>query len=218
MLAHGAADELADVLARLQDSGMRGLVLDLRWTPGGYLDEATAVPALFLGDVPVATVKSRKEQEETYRGSAACRFPDLPLVVLVNGETSGGAELIAAALQDHKRATIVGQRTLGKGSVQRPMHVNVPGLQMKLTNGSFFRPNGKNLHRFADSKMSDDWGVQPDVEFRISAALNRELKQWWQQQTLRPGWSMERLPLDDPANDAPRNAAVDVVRAMADKK
>src|SRR5262249_30538915 len=125
VLAKGTSDELLEVLSRLKDDGMRGLVLDLRWTPGGYLDEATAIPALFLGDVPVATVRSRKEEPETYRGSAACRFPDLPLVVLVNGETSGGAELIAAAMQDHKRAKVVGQRTLGKGSVQRPMSLNI---------------------------------------------------------------------------------------------
>jgi C-terminal processing protease CtpA/Prc len=138
---------------------------------------------------------------------------DLPMVVLVNGETSGGAELIAAAFQDHKRALIVGQRTLGKASVQRPLTMSVPNLQMKLTTGTFFRPSGKNLHRFPESKPEDDWGVKPDVEFPVSRDLSRQLKAWWLEQTLRPGPSMERLTLDDPANDAQRGAAVDALLA-----
>jgi carboxyl-terminal processing protease len=209
VLSHGTSDELAAVLDRLLADGMRGLVLDLRWTPGGWLDQSVDVARLFLGEVPVATIKSRGAQEETYRGGGPSKLLDLPLVVLVNGETSGGAELIAAALQDHHRAVIVGQRTLGKGSVQRPLGVSLPGLELKVTTGTFFRPNGKNLHRFPESKTGDDWGVKPDVDFRVSPSLGRQLKEWWIAQTLRPGPSMERLPLDDPRADPQRNAAVE---------
>ena len=166
---------------------------------------------LFLGDVPVATIKSRNEEDIVYRGGGPSKLADLPLVVLVNGETSGGAELIAAALQDHGRARVVGQRTLGKGSVQRPLQVDLPGVPMKVTTGTFVRPSGKNLHRFPDSKATDDWGVKPDVEFRVSPQFGRELKAWWLAQTLRPGPSMDRLPLDDLTNDAQLRAAVDLL-------
>ncbi len=140
------------------------------------------------------------------------------MVVLVNGETSGGAELIAAALQDHKRAVVVGQRTLGKASVQQPLQNPPPGVQLKLTAGTFYRPSGKNLHRFPESKPGDDWGVKPDVEFRVSPQLGRQLKAWWEAQTLRPGPSLERLPLDDLSNDAQLRAAVDTVAANLEKR
>jgi hypothetical protein len=144
------------------------------------------------------------------------KYRDLPMVVLVNGDTSGGAELIAAALQDHKRALVVGQRTLGKGSVQIPLMLGLAGLGMKLTSGTFLRPCGKNLHRFPESKPEDDWGVQPspDCEFRISTDLNRQLRQWWLLHSLRPGTSLERLPLDDPRADTPREVALQTLRAQ----
>jgi carboxyl-terminal processing protease len=218
MLAHGVGDELTAVLERLHDDDLRGLVLDLRWTPGGYLDDSVDLARLFLGDVPVATVKSRNEEDSVFRGGGPSKLASLPLVVLVNGETSGGAELVAAALQDHGRAKVVGMRTLGKASVQRPLQMDLPGVQMKMTTGTFFRPSGKNLHRFPDSKPEDDWGVKPDVEFRVSAALGRELKAWWLAQTLRPGPSMERLPLDDLSNDAQLRAAVDLLVEQLDRK
>ena len=217
MLGYKTPDELAEVLReRLLTNGMRGLILDLRWTPGGWLDQSVDVARFFLGDVTIATIKSRQDKDNVFRGGAPGQLADLPLVVLVNGDTMGGAELIAAALQDHKRAVIVGQRTRGKGSVQRPF--TMMNLPVKLTTGTFLRPSGKNLHRFPDSKPDDDWGVIPDVDFRVSADLSRQLKQWWEWQTLRPGPSMERLPLDDPMADPQRNAALDAMRALLEKK
>src|SRR5262249_54703093 len=145
-----------------------------------------------------------------------------PVLVLVNGETSGGAELIAAALQDNSRAKVAGQRTVGKGSIQTVVGIAVPDAGLKLTTGTFVRPSGKNLHRFADStaepdlpagrrrrQVGDDWGVRPDVDLRTSAALAKLLKEWWLLQTLRPGPSNEALPLDDPTADPQRLAAVE---------
>src|SRR5260370_3142921 len=147
MLSLGTADELADVLERLHAAGMRGLVLDLRWTPGGYLNDSVSVARLFLGDVTVATVKSRDQGDVVQRGGGPSQLADLPLVGLVNGEPSGRAELTAAALQDHKRARAAGQRTPGKASVQNSLDFP-PDTKIKLTSGTFFRPSGKNLHRF----------------------------------------------------------------------
>ena len=89
-----------------------------------------------------------------------------------------------------------------------------------LTSGTFERPAGKNLHRFPESRPADDWGVRPDegLEFRVSADLNRQLKEWWQQLTLRPGPSRERLVLDDPGADAPQQAALRAVLSVLEKK
>src|SRR5262249_42546930 len=119
-----------------------------------------------------------------------------------------------AALQDNNRAVVAGQRTLGKASVQSMMALPAGGMGFKLTTGTFQRPNGKNLHRFPDSKPSDDWGVIPDskYEFRVSADLSRKLQEWWLLQTLRPGSSNEALPLDDPVADPQQQAALKMLR------
>jgi carboxyl-terminal processing protease len=211
-LSRGASTELRDVLKRLKDEGMQGLILDLRWCNSGYLDEAIDAARLFLERGPVVTVQSRGRADMVYlaedRHGPGC---GCPLVVLVNGETRGGAELIAAALQDHRRAAVVGARTRGKGNSQSPIPLLLPQTELKLTTGVFVRPSGRNLHRHPDSSPADDWGVRPDVEFRVSPELDRTLAAWWRQQTLRPGPSSERLPLDDPHADPCREAALEAL-------
>jgi carboxyl-terminal processing protease len=215
-LGNSTALQVRQVVGTLREAGLRGLILDVRWCPGGYLREAVNVAALFLGDCTVATVKNRGEPDTTYPSTAENKFLDFTIVVLVNGETSGGAELIAAALQDHKRAVVAGQRTLGKGSIQTMVGLPAPNAGLKLTSGTFVRPSGKNLHRGPDSKPGDDWGVRPDpkAECRVSPELSRQLKEWWLQQTLRPGPSNEALPLDDPEADPQREAARQLLLGM----
>jgi carboxyl-terminal processing protease len=230
-LARHTAQELERVLKQLDGgAGLGGLILDLRWCPGGYLTSATGTAGLFLEGGLIARTKGRAEGEQVYSAGPGEgeKFLHVPIVVLVNAETTGGGELIASALQDHKRAVVAGQRTRGKGSVQTPAQValnsadgRVEVLELKLTSGTFVRPSGKNLNRFADSKPSDDWGVKPDagLEFRTSAELSRQLKQLWQEQSLRPGASDKGLPLDDPERDPQRQAALKALRRiMAEKK
>jgi carboxyl-terminal processing protease len=225
------AAELARVLTRLENDGLAGLILDLRWCPGGYLASATATAELFIKDGKIATTEMRGEERREYtaEGSPFPKFLRFPMVVLVNGETTGGGELIAAALQDHMRAAVAGQRTRGKGTIQQPEYVTLFGeggridgqLQLKLTRGTFRRPNGRGLTRFADSKPSDDWGVRPDpgLEFHVSTDLTRQLKEWWGQQSARPAASSQALPLDDPEQDPQRQAALKaLLRIVADKK
>jgi carboxyl-terminal processing protease len=226
------AAELERVLARLDSGeGMGGLILDLRWCPGGYLASATATAELFIEQGLIAKTEIRREGDHEYTAgeTALGKFLRFPIVVLVNGETSGGGELIAAAIQDHKRGVVAGQRTRGKGSIQQPFDValyasdgRIDGeLKMRLTNGTFLRANGKGLSRFADSKPTDDWGVRPDenLEFRVSADMGRQLKEWWNQQSVRPGSSSKALPLDDPEQDPQRTAALKaLLRIMSEKK
>jgi C-terminal peptidase prc len=234
-LQYGTAGELQRVLEDLQKAGLRGLLLDLRWCPGGMLDEAVDVASLLVGDRPIATIDYRDGRKQSYsrrhkdlpNQNSNASFLDFPVVVLVNGETLGGGELIAAAIQDHKRGVIAGQRTVGKGSVQnslmdeqRGVHSPVPNMTVRLSVGTFTRSSGKNLQRFAASKATDDWGVRPDtgLEFKVSPELSRKLYQLWQLQDLRPGSSDEALPLDDPVTDAQRRFAVRALRKIMQKE
>jgi carboxyl-terminal processing protease len=245
-LEHGTAEELARVLSELTEAGMRGLILDLRWSPGGYLPEARYIADLFiagyflphfvlpapgnlfavanlvLNEYPKnAAVIYRERGIDDHHPPMDPGFIQFPMVVLVNDKTSGGAELIAAVLQDNLRAKIVGQRTRGKASVQEILSFQqdldvsgaLPPGTLKLTTGILIRPSGRNLHRFANSKPADDWGVRPDpgLDFRVSPDLERQLHAWWQLQDLRPGTSNECLPLDDPVSDPQRQAALQVL-------
>jgi C-terminal processing protease CtpA/Prc len=213
--AGGTSDDLAEVLRRLDKDGMRGLILDLRWCPGGSRDEAIKIARLFL-DAPCTIVTVRDDKvQKAVAGEGAGRLLKVPMVVLVNGDTCGGGELIAAALQDNRRARVAGQRTLGKSSIQLAIQLPLNGMYLKLTNGAFVRPNGKNLQRFPDSKRSDDWGVRPDprLEFRVSTELAHALEEWWSWQTLRPASSNEALPLDDLSADPQLHACLRAFRS-----
>jgi carboxyl-terminal processing protease len=210
-IGYGTAETLQEVVNQLKNDGLRGLVLDLRWCPGGYLTEAVGCARLFLKEGNIATVQYRaRPQDDEYKSDNEEAFVGFPLIVLVNGETSGAGEMIAAALQDNQRGLVFGQRTLGKASVQTMLHLSVPNTGLKLTSGTFLRPNGKSIHRAPDSKPSDDWGIRPEpgLEYLLAPDLNKQLRDWWHLQTLRPGASDEALPLDDPENDPQRQAAV----------
>jgi len=87
--------------------------------------------------------------------------------VLVNRYSASASEIVAACLQDHKRAVVVGERTWGKGSVQNVIELEDGHSALKLTTASYRRPNGKNIHRFPDAKDTDEWGVMPDAGFEI---------------------------------------------------
>lgn len=209
-LSRGCATELGDIVTRLEAEQTRGLILDLRWSSGGFLDEAIAIAGLFLDDGEIVCVRGRGKEEVKYHNTQPKRFRKLPLVVLVNGQTSGAAELIAAALQDHRRAAVAGQRTLGKASVQTALYVDLPNATAKLTTGEFVRPSGKNLHRNPGTGPRDNWGVRPDrdLEFVLSPLLTQRLRDDWELQTLRPGTDRVILALDDPTNDPQRERAV----------
>jgi carboxyl-terminal processing protease len=210
-LVESTPDELSDVLADLRSDGLRGLILDLRWCPGGALTGSVKTAELFLGEGTIATVQYRNQPEDVYRSTNEGKHNDFPMAVLINSDSTGGAEMIAAALQDHHRAMLIGQRTHGKGNVQKLRPLGE--IALKVTSGTIVRPNGKPLHRFPDSKPDAPWGVHPDLghEFRLSPDLSRTLRTWYEELTLRPGPSTQRLPLDDPLIDSQRNAALEAL-------
>jgi len=119
-------DTADDIRSKLEEIGpMKGLVLDLRYNPGGLLDQAVAVSDLFLSTGLIVYTDGRKPEEKTeYRAHKEGTFEDFPMVVLINGGSASAAEIVAGALQDNKRAVVVGVKSFGKASVQtvRPLN------------------------------------------------------------------------------------------------
>lgn len=152
-----------DQLAKDNGKALKGIVLDLRSNPGGLLEEAVSVSSLYLDRVPVVSTIGRnkaKKEVEYARGDAPYR--DLKLVVLVNEASASASEIVAGALQDHKRGLVVGKTTFGKGSVQTVLDLdNNAGL--KLTVARYYTPAGRSIQ---------GKGIVPDVEVeRIDVAL-----------------------------------------------
>ncbi|MFZ1935872.1 MAG: S41 family peptidase [Thermoguttaceae bacterium] len=172
------ADELRKAIRWLKAHGMRGLVLDLRDDPGGYLPAAVAVCNLFIKNGEIVTTRGRGGVIcNSYRADGDAPFADIPIAVLVNQDTASAAEIVAACLQDHHRAAIVGQRSYGKGTVQDliPLEPGCGG--MKLTTKSYWRPSGKDIRRLPGASAKQEWGVSPDEGCKL--ALNqREFRRW----------------------------------------
>jgi carboxyl-terminal processing protease len=157
-VARNAAKEMDEALRELD--GTRGIVIDLRRNPGGFLDESLMLADLFLE--PGSTLASTSQRaaggssQETTSESYEDRWPervgDLPVVILVDRYTASGAEILAGALQDHDRALIVGERTFGKGVVQTVMRLP-HGRRLRFTTGEWQTPLGRSLHRPRDMQM-----------------------------------------------------------------
>jgi len=154
--------ELGRQLARLQNAApLAGLVLDLRGNPGGVLESAVNVADDFLDAGVIVRAEGRTaESRFEMRASSGDLLHSAPLVVLVDRGSASGAEIVAGALRDHGRATLMGERTFGKGSVQTVVPLR-DGLALKLTTSRYFTPSGASIH---------DRGIDPDVSLARALA------------------------------------------------
>jgi carboxyl-terminal processing protease len=157
----GTGEEFESTLEKLRQMNggqLRGLVLDLRNNPGGLLEEAVAVANRFLGERPeTAEIVSTRGREpgtsETFTATIGPKEPPYPLVVLVNGGSASASEIVAGALQDHRRAVIMGTQTFGKGSVQSVLQLP-HGAGLKLTTARYYTPAGRSIQAR---------GITPDI-------------------------------------------------------
>ena len=147
--------EVRRALASLEgrQGDLTGLVLDMRSNPGGFLDEAVAVADVFLEEGTIVTTRGRFVEEASEDAHPPGTRVDLPVVVLQDRGTASAAEIVAGALQDHGRATIVGTRSFGKGSVQTTYEF-ADGSALKLTIARYYTPNLRSIH---------GTGIEPDV-------------------------------------------------------
>lgn len=170
------ADKLKDAIAELTKDGMRGLILDLRFNPGGLLTSAIDICDLFVKEGRIVSTEGRNTEPRAWEAKSEDTFDGFPMVVLVNRYSASSSEIVAACLQDHHRAVVIGERTWGKGSVQNVVELEGGRSALKLTTASYKRPSGKNIHRFPDATEADEWGVVPDEGFAVRLN-NDELSQ-----------------------------------------
>ncbi len=161
------ARDLRKVVRDLEKAKVAGLILDLRFNPGGLLSCAIQVADLFVSEGKIVSTAGRNVKEKVWEASKRGTFGGVPMVVLINGHSASASEIVAACLQDHDRAVIVGQRSYGKGSVQRVIEMEGGHSALKLTTAGYLRPNGKNIDRHPGDKDEDEWGVKPNEGYEL---------------------------------------------------
>jgi carboxyl-terminal processing protease len=192
---------------------LKGFVIDLRNNPGGLLDQAISVSDAFLEKGEIASTRGRNA-EETQRFNA--RAGDLtkgkPLIVLINGGSASASEIVAGALQDHRRATVIGTRSFGKGSVQTIMPLGSHNGALRLTTARYFTPSGRSIQA---KGISPDIEVLQEVPEELKArtgtsgeaSLRGHLKAQGDEQT----GSQSYIP-PDPKDDKALHTALDLMR------
>ena len=155
------AKDLRAELDKLEAQKVRALVLDLRSNPGGLLTAAVEIAQMFLdrGDLIVFTRGRDNRMERSYRSRSRRSFPDVPMVVLINGYSASASEIVAGALQDNRRAILVGEKSFGKGSVQSVLPQDGQ-TAIRLTTAKYYTPSERVIH---------DVGIEPDVVVPMSA-------------------------------------------------
>jgi carboxyl-terminal processing protease len=155
----GAHGEVAAALRKAMKDGAKGVVFDLRDNPGGLVTEAQLVASEFLKDGKIVTTRGRSVPSRTLSATGDPVAPDLPMVVLVDRNSASAAEIVAGALQDRKRAELVGTRTFGKGVFQEVIDLSNGGA-LDITAGQYFLPSGRNLGGKGTDTGS---GLTPDI-------------------------------------------------------
>lgn len=192
------ADKTRQVITELLESGMKGLVLDLRFNPGGRLEEAVRMIDLFIREGKIVTTKGRNRPEETKYAHPEGTLPRFPMIVLVNEHSASAAEIVAGSLMDNNRALVIGQRTYGKGSVQELIPLDGKSGELKLTVAYWYLPSGKLVHRRKDAQQ---WGVEPQIIIPVDAAGEKRILQDRYEQELRrrPAVKSTTRPATQPA-------------------
>lgn len=151
-------------LRELKGKGMKGLILDLRGNPGGYLDQSVAIASNFIDKGKLVVSQIEKSGRKIEHKSTDGEFVGLPMVVLIDGGSASASEVITEAFKDYKSGTIVGTKSFGKGIVQSILNVG-KGEALKVTTAYFYSPNGKNIHK---------QGITPDIVVEIPEETRKQ--------------------------------------------
>ena len=200
------AETLKKEMGTLVEQNLEGLVLDLRGNPGGLLTAAAEVAELFLprGELIVFTKgRTAGAEQQTFKSSGRTHYSskDFPMVILINGGSASASEIVAGALQDHKRAMLIGEKTFGKGSVQSVLPLE-DGSAVKLTTAKYYTPSERVIH---------DHGIEPDHRVEMPA---EDLFQLRMQKARQNGEADPAIPTNAPIRDVQLNAAIGALKGM----
>ena len=163
-----AIDELSKLTKEIGKKNLQGIVLDLRNNPGGLLNEAINVSDAFLNQGEIVSTKGRHlEDSQKFSATAGDVADGTPIVVLINGGSASASEIVAGALQDHKRAVVIGEKSFGKGSVQTVIPITKKSA-IRLTTSRYYTPSGRSIQAK---------GITPDIEVKqAKLSVNDELE------------------------------------------
>jgi carboxyl-terminal processing protease len=209
----GLKQAINDLNSQLGADKIKGYVVDLRNNPGGLLDQAISVSDTFLDKGEIVSTRGRNA-EETQRFNA--RPGDMtkgkPLIVLINGGSASASEIVAGALQDHKRATLVGTRSFGKGSVQTIIPLGAGNGALRLTTARYYTPSGRSIQA---KGITPDIEVQQDVPDDLKARTDTKgeasLRGHLKAEGAEQSGSQSYVPPDE-KNDAALKMALDLLR------
>jgi carboxyl-terminal processing protease len=161
-------DELRQAVDATRQSGLKGLVIDLRDNRGGLLPAAVQISNQFISEGDIVSTRRRDSSiKDLYTAWGDSKWLDFPVAVLVNKYSASASEIVAACLQDASRAKIVGERTYGKGTVQEIIEFRPGQGEMKLTTATYWRPSQRNINRAKGADENAEWGVSPDEGFAV---------------------------------------------------
>jgi carboxyl-terminal processing protease len=155
----GAHGEVREAVQHLLRGGARGLVLDMRSNGGGLVEEAQLISSIFIPKGTIVSTRGRSQPTQTLIATGDAIASSVPLVVLVDSNSASAAEIVTAALQDHRRAVVVGTHTFGKGVFQEEEPLSNGGA-LDITVGEYFTPNGRNL---GGGGVKQGAGITPEV-------------------------------------------------------
>lgn len=159
------AENFKQKIVELKNQGMKGMILDLRGNPGGYLTEAVKVASQFIpkGEIVTYTIDKygNKQESKSVGGEAE----GMPLVVLIDGGSASASEVVTGALRDYEAGTIVGTTSFGKGVVQQLIEFGDGSGGLKVTTSKYYTPNGENIHKI---------GIKPDIEVEIPDEISQQ--------------------------------------------
>jgi len=181
--SRGAADKVARAIRALQsERPLKGLIFDLRNNPGGLLDEAIAVGSQFIADGVITIEREKGGTEQVFEALPNGVATDIPLVVLINQGSASAAEIVAGAIQDYKRGTVIGEQSFGKGTVQIPYTLS-DGSELRVTIAEWLTPKGRQINGngitpdVVVERTQEDFEADrdPQLEHAVGLLLQREM-------------------------------------------
>ncbi|HHV71360.1 MAG TPA: S41 family peptidase, partial [Clostridia bacterium] len=163
--AEKTTEEFKNMIKELRKNDLKGLILDLRDNPGGYLEVSVDIADYFIPQGPVVSIKSRDGQEKVYKASGK-NYLNLPVAVLINGGSASASEILSGAIQDLQTGIIIGEKSYGKGSVQSILNLE-NGAGLKLTTALYYTPSGRSIEKK---------GIVPDLVVKLPANSEKDLQ------------------------------------------